>query len=73
MFAIEHSSVKPDVMCLAKGIGSGLPIGICIAKDSIMNWGKGAHASIFGGNPVCIASAGRQLNCWKTVWSKMRE
>jgi 4-aminobutyrate aminotransferase len=44
-------------MCLAKGIGSGLPIGICIAKDSIMNWGKGAHASTFGGNPVCIASA----------------
>lgn len=57
MFAIEHSDVKPDVMCLAKGIGSGLPIGICIAKDSIMNWGKGAHASTFGGNPVCIASA----------------
>ncbi|HRH43690.1 MAG TPA: acetyl ornithine aminotransferase family protein [Pyrinomonadaceae bacterium] len=57
MFAIEHSGVKPDVMCLAKGIGSGLPIGICIAKDSIMNWGKGAHASTFGGNPVCIASA----------------
>jgi 4-aminobutyrate aminotransferase len=57
MFAIEHSEVKPDVMCLAKGIGSGLPIGICIAKDSIMNWGKGAHASTFGGNPVCIAAA----------------
>lgn len=57
MFAIEHSGVKPDVMCLAKGIGSGLPIGICIAKDSIMNWGKGAHASTFGGNPVCIESA----------------
>jgi 4-aminobutyrate aminotransferase len=57
MFAIEHSGVKPDVMCLAKGIGSGLPIGVCIAKDSIMNWGKGAHASTFGGNPVCIASA----------------
>lgn len=57
MFAIEHSDVKPDVMCLAKGIGSGLPIGICIAKASIMNWGKGAHASTFGGNPVCIASA----------------
>lgn len=57
MFAIEHADVKPDVICLAKGIGSGLPIGVCIAKDSIMNWGKGAHASTFGGNPVCIASA----------------
>jgi 4-aminobutyrate aminotransferase len=57
MFAIEHSEVKPDVICSAKGIGSGLPIGVCVAKESIMNWGKGAHASTFGGNPVCIASA----------------
>ena len=57
MFAIEHSEVKPDIMCLAKGIGSGLPIGATIAKSEIMSWHKGAHASTFGGNPVCIASA----------------
>lgn len=57
MFAIEHSDVKPDVICSAKGIGSGLPIGVCVAKASIMNWGKGAHASTFGGNPVCIEAA----------------
>ena len=57
MFAIEHADVKPDVICSAKGIGSGLPIGVCVAKADIMNWGKGAHASTFGGNPVCIASA----------------
>jgi 4-aminobutyrate aminotransferase len=57
MFAIEHSGVKPDIMCLAKGIGSGLPIGACVAKAEIMDWHKGAHASTFGGNPVCIASA----------------
>jgi 4-aminobutyrate aminotransferase len=44
-------------MCLAKGIGSGLPIGACVAKAEIMDWHKGAHASTFGGNPVCIASA----------------
>ena len=57
MFAIEHSEVAPDIMCLAKGIGSGLPIGACVAKAEIMDWHKGAHASTFGGNPVCIASA----------------
>ena len=57
MFAIEHSGVSPDIMCLAKGIGSGLPIGVCVAKAGIMDWHKGAHASTFGGNPVCIASA----------------
>ena len=57
MFAIEHSGVAPDIMCLAKGIGSGLPIGATVAKAEIMSWHKGAHASTFGGNPVCIASA----------------
>ncbi|MGI8467178.1 MAG: aspartate aminotransferase family protein, partial [Pyrinomonadaceae bacterium] len=57
MFALDHYDVKTDVICLAKGIGSGLPIGVCTAKDSIMNWEKGAHASTFGGNPVCIMAA----------------
>lgn len=57
MFAIEHSGVSPDIMCLAKGIGSGLPIGATVAKAEVMSWHKGAHASTFGGNPVCIASA----------------
>ncbi|HZH34244.1 MAG TPA: aminotransferase class III-fold pyridoxal phosphate-dependent enzyme, partial [Pyrinomonadaceae bacterium] len=57
MFASDHYNLKPDIMCLAKGIGSGLPIGACVARADIMDWGKGAHASTFGGNPVCIASA----------------
>lgn len=58
MFALDHYvGVKADIMCLAKGIGSGLPIGACVARADIMNWHKGAHASTFGGNPVCIASA----------------
>jgi 4-aminobutyrate aminotransferase len=57
MFATEHYGVEPDIMCMAKGIGSGLPIGVCVARASIMDWHKGAHASTFGGNPVCIASA----------------
>ncbi len=57
MFATEHSGVSPDIMCLAKGIGSGLPIGATVARANVMSWHKGAHASTFGGNPVCIASA----------------
>lgn len=57
MFASEHYDVKPDIICIAKGIGSGLPIGACVARAELMNWKPGAHASTFGGNPVCIAAA----------------
>lgn len=57
MFACEHYDVKPDIVCIAKGIGSGLPIGACVARAELMDWKPGAHASTFGGNPVCIASA----------------
>ena len=57
MFASDHYDVQPDIVCIAKGIGSGLPIGACVARADIMNWKPGAHASTFGGNPVCIAAA----------------
>src|ERR1700754_827179 len=57
MFASEHYDVKADIVCIAKGIGSGLPIGACVARADLMNWQPGAHASTFGGNPVCIAAA----------------
>jgi 4-aminobutyrate aminotransferase len=57
MFACEHYDIKADVVCIAKGIGSGLPIGACVARADLMNWKPGAHASTFGGNPVCIAAA----------------
>lgn len=57
MFALDHHGVKADILCLAKGIASGLPIGACVARADVMTWHKGAHASTFGGNPVCIASA----------------
>lgn len=57
MFASDHYDLKPDIVCIAKGIGSGLPIGACVAKADLMNWKPGAHASTFGGNPVCIAAA----------------
>ncbi|HEX5702023.1 MAG TPA: acetyl ornithine aminotransferase family protein [Pyrinomonadaceae bacterium] len=57
MFACEHDDVRPDVICIAKGIASGLPLGACVARADLMDWQKGAHASTFGGNPVAIAAA----------------
>ncbi len=57
MWACDHYDLKPDVLCSAKGIGSGLPIGVTVARADIMDWKKGAHASTFGGNPVCVAAA----------------
>ncbi|MDQ3684564.1 MAG: acetyl ornithine aminotransferase family protein [Acidobacteriota bacterium] len=57
MFASEHYDLKPDIVCIAKGIASGLPIGACVARADLMDWKPGAHASTFGGNPVAIAAA----------------
>ncbi|MEA3244921.1 MAG: acetyl ornithine aminotransferase family protein [Gemmatimonadota bacterium] len=58
MFAAQHFGVVPDVMTLAKGLGSGMPIGMVVAKKSIMErWKRGAHGNTFGGNPVCCAAA----------------
>jgi 4-aminobutyrate aminotransferase len=56
-WAIEHTGVEPDIVCIAKGIASGMPLGICMTRAEIMNWKPGSHASTFGGNPVCIAAA----------------
>jgi 4-aminobutyrate aminotransferase len=56
-WAIEHSSVQPDIVCMAKGIASGMPLGICMTKADIMDWVPGSHASTFGGNPVSIAAS----------------
>jgi 4-aminobutyrate aminotransferase len=58
MFACEHWGVSPDIMTLAKGLGSGLPIGLVIARKAHMEkWKRGAHGNTFGGNPVCCAAA----------------
>ena len=57
MFAMEHFGVKPDVMALAKGIASGLPLGAMVAPAGIMDWEAGSHASTFGGNPVSCQAA----------------
>jgi len=56
-WAIEHTGVQPDIVCMAKGIASGMPLGITLTRADIMDWVPGSHASTFGGNPVCIAAA----------------
>ena len=56
-FAIEHTGVEPDVVAAAKGIASGLPLGVVIARSALMAWPPGAHASTFGGNPVACAAS----------------
>src|SRR5207247_3980593 len=57
MFACEYYDVQPDIVCIAKGIASGLPLGACVSRADVMDWKPGAHASTFGGNPVAIAAA----------------
>jgi 4-aminobutyrate aminotransferase len=57
MFALEHFGVKADVVNIAKGIASGLPLGVTCARADMMAWPPGAHASTFGGNPVACAAA----------------
>ncbi|MBK7521616.1 MAG: acetyl ornithine aminotransferase family protein [Gammaproteobacteria bacterium] len=58
MFACQHEQVRPDIMTLAKGLGSGMPIGLVISKKRYMEkWTRGAHGNTYGGNPVCCAAA----------------
>lgn len=56
-WASDHAGIEPDIICTAKGIASGMPLSAVIARASVMNWTPGAHASTFGGNPVCIAAS----------------
>lgn len=56
-WAIEHFGVEPDIITSAKGIASGLPLGACIARESVMTWSKGTHGNTFGGNPVSCAAS----------------
>jgi 4-aminobutyrate aminotransferase len=57
MFAVEHFGVQPDMMALAKGIASGLPLGVMMSRAELMDWEPGSHASTFGGNPVACQAA----------------
>jgi 4-aminobutyrate aminotransferase len=56
-WAVQHTGVEPDIITSAKGIASGMPLGIMMTKAEIMDWVPGSHASTFGGNPVAIAAA----------------
>jgi len=57
MWASEHFGITPDIMAVAKGIASGLPLGAMVARAEFMDWPPGAHASTFGGNPVAVAAS----------------
>jgi 4-aminobutyrate aminotransferase len=57
MFAVEHFGLEPDIIAVAKGIASGMPLGAIIASAQLMNWEPGSHASTFGGNPISCAAA----------------
>ena len=57
MFALEHFGIDPDMIIMAKGIASGMPISAVIARDEVMRWNDGGHGSTFGGNPVSCAAA----------------
>ena len=56
-WAVEHFGVEPDIVCAAKGIASGMPLGVMFARDYIMDWPKGAHGNTYGGNPISCAAA----------------
>src|SRR6188508_50178 len=63
MFCAQHSGVTPDIMTLAKGLGSGMPIGAVVARASLMKqWKKGAHGNTFGGNPISCAAANATID-----------
>ena len=56
-WAIDHWDVEPDIVCSAKGIASGMPLGAIIARSSVMDWPPGSHGNTYGGNPVSCAAA----------------
>jgi 4-aminobutyrate aminotransferase/4-aminobutyrate aminotransferase/(S)-3-amino-2-methylpropionate transaminase len=57
MWACQHDGVDPDVMCIGKGLASGLPLAGIVARAEVMDWEPGGHGSTFGGNPVACAAA----------------
>jgi 4-aminobutyrate aminotransferase len=57
MWAADHFGVTPDIITVAKGIASGMPLSAIVSRADVMNWGPGAHASTYGGNPVAVAAS----------------
>jgi 4-aminobutyrate aminotransferase len=56
-WATEHFGIEPDIVCAAKGIASGMPLGVMFAREDLMTWPRGAHGNTFGGNPLACAAA----------------
>jgi 4-aminobutyrate aminotransferase len=67
-WASNHAGIEPDILCVAKGIASGMPLSATIARASLMDWKPGAHASTFGGNPVSIAAALATMDLLETQY-----
>jgi 4-aminobutyrate aminotransferase len=67
-WAGDHSELEPDILCVAKGIASGMPLSATIARASVMDWTPGAHASTFGGNPVSVAAALATMDLLETQY-----
>lgn len=67
-WAIEHFGVEPDIVCTAKGIASGMPLGAMIARKSVMTWGKGSHGNTYGGNPLACAASLATLELIETEY-----
>ncbi len=72
-WASDHAGIEPDIICTAKGIASGMPLSAVIARESVMNWKPGAHASTFGGNPVCIAASLATIDLLESTYIKNAE
>ena len=66
MWAAEHDGIEPDIMCIGKGLASGLPLAGIVARSSVMDWEPGGHGSTFGGNPVACAAALATLDLVET-------
>ncbi len=67
-WASDHAGLEPDILCVAKGIASGMPLSAMIAQADLMDWKPGAHASTFGGNPVCVAAALATMDLLETQY-----
>jgi 4-aminobutyrate aminotransferase len=63
---VQHWDVEPDIVCCAKGIASGVPLGAMIARQSVVSWGPGAHGNTYGGNPLACAAALETLRLIET-------
>jgi 4-aminobutyrate aminotransferase len=69
-WASDHAGIEPDILCSAKGIASGMPLGAFVARASVMNWKPGSHGTTFGGNPVCVAAALATMNLIETEYKE---